>query len=189
MREDQTVNLRDIYSFLALSMRYPEPAWFTKGYLSNFLTILKEAGFEAEYDRLHDLLNLDEKAFEDLQVEYTRLFINAVPRCPAPPFGSVYLEAGHSLYGTSTEKVRDFYREHGFDIADPKALPDEITLELEFLGLLADQGLEEDEAVFLSRFFRPWFVQFRDIVVAEARHPFYPALVKLIDFFTLEEEV
>jgi TorA maturation chaperone TorD len=100
----------------------------------------------------------------------------------------VYLESGRSLFGTTTEKVRDFYREHGFDIADPRAVPDEISLELEFLGLLAGQRKQEDESWFLSRLFRPWFVQFRDIVIMEARLPFYVALVKMIDFFTLQEE-
>jgi len=188
MNQDSGVNLQDIYSFLALSMKYPEPSWFNQGYASNLITILKEAGLTDEAESLSAISVPDEKVLEDLQVEYTRLFINAVPHVPAPPFGSVYLESGRSLYGKTTEKVRDFYREHGFDISDPAAVPDEITLELEFLGLLAGQGRYEEERQFLSDFFRPWFVRFRDIVVAEAGHPFYVALVKLIDFFTLQEE-
>ncbi len=188
MNNTSGVNLQDIYSFLALSMKYPESSWFTEGYASNFMTILKEAGLTDEAESLKAISVPDEKVLEDLQVEYTRLFINAVPQVPAPPFGSVYLESGRSLYGKTTEKVRDFYREQGFDLADPAAVPDEISLELEFLGRLAGQGRYEEEGQFLSEFFRPWFVRFRDIVVAEAGHPFYVALVKLIDFFTLQEE-
>ncbi len=188
MNKNSGVNLQDIYSFLALSMKYPEPSWFDHGYTSNLITILKEAGLTAEAESLSMISVPDDKVLEDLQVEYTRLFINAVPQVPAPPFGSIYLESGRSLYGKTTEKVRDFYREHGFDISDPSAVPDELTLELEFLGLLAGQGRYEEEGRFLSDFFRPWFVRFRDIVVAEARHPFYVVLVKLIDFFTLQEE-
>ncbi len=188
MNNDSEINLQDIYAFLSISMKYPEPSWFTEGYASNFLTILKESGFEQDAEALMQIAKPDKKVVEDLQVEYTRLFINAVPRVPAPPFGSVYLEGGRSLFGKTTEKVRDFYRMNGFDIADPSAVPDEITLELEFLGHLAGQGRYEEEGQFLSVFFRPWFVQFRDIVVAEAGHPFYVALVRLIDFFTLQEE-
>ena len=188
MNEVSGANLQDIYSFLSLSMKYPEPSWFTEGYTSNFMIILKEAGFSEEADGLARIAEPDEKVLEDLQVEYTRLFINAVPQVPAPPFGSVYLEAGRSLYGKTTEMVRDFYREHGFDLTDPSAVPDEISLELEFLGRLAGQGRYEEEERFLSDFFRPWFIRFRDIVVAEAGHPFYVALVRLIDFFTLQEE-
>ncbi len=188
MNIDSEVNFKDIYTFLSLSMKYPDASWFNQGYVSNLVALLQAAGLEEDAAKLKVIEQASDNDMEDLQVEHTRLFINAVPKVLAPPFGSVYLESGRSLYGKTTEKVRDFYREHGFDIADPTAVPDEITLELEFLGYMAGQENEEVEAEFLSRFFRPWFVQFRDIVIAEAGHPFYPALVKLIDFFTLQEE-
>lgn len=188
MNSNSPISLRDIYYFLALSMKYPDHSWFTEGYASNFLAILKDADFQDHAERLAFILNPDDKVIEDLQVDYTRLFINAVPQCPAPPFGSVYLESGRSLWGRTTERVRDFYRGHGFDIADPDAVPDEISIELEFLGLLAGRGLHQDEDRFLAEFFRPWFQLFRDIVTAQASHPFYIALVELIDFFTLKEE-
>ena len=170
-----------------MSMKYPESDWFTDGFVSNFIVILEEAGLKGEAAELGTHLDV-KNVLHILQVEYTRLFINAPHRCIAPPFGSVYLESDRSLKAAATERVRDFYRIHGFDIVDTSIIPDEISIELEFLGRLADRGLPREEDEFLSRYFRPWFVEFRDIVTSEAGHPFYPAVVKLIDFFTLQEE-
>ena len=188
MNGESSISLKDIYRFLALSMKYPELSWFTEGYCSNFVAILKDADFKDHAERLAFMLYPHSRVIEELQVDYTRLFINAVPQCPAPPFGSVYLESGRSLWGRTTEKVRDFYREHGFDIADTTVVPDEISIELEFLGVLAGRELHKDEDYFLAEFFRPWFQPFRDIVTVQATHPFYIALMELIDFFTLKEE-
>ncbi len=190
------VNLGDIYRFLALGMKYPDKAWFNAGFMSNLVALLSEAGFETESAELSSLVlqgtapdqPLSGEVIDALQIEFTRLFINTPAGCPAPPYGSVYLESDRSLQGTTTEKVRLYYRKHGFDISDSSIVPDEISVELEFLGLLAAREEFDSEGDFLNEFFRPWFVTFRDMVLKEARHPYYPALVKLIDFFTSQEE-
>ncbi len=195
MNSDSGVSLGHIYRLLAIGMRYPDSAWLNEGFMSNLVALLGEAGFGTESAGLSSLMppdmesgqSLADKVINALQVEFTRLFINAPAGCPAPPFGSVYLESCGSLQAVTTEKVRLYYRSHGFDIADSSIIPDEISVELEFLGLLVSKGEFDKEGHFLKEFFRPWFVTFRDIVLKEARHPYYPALVRLIDFFTSQE--
>ena len=186
MKQDPADNktIGAIYSLLSTTMRYPEPEWFTPEFSEAFISFLAETAFKAEAMEIKSVATPFDAFLEDLQVEYTRLFINAVPSCPAPPFGSVHMEGGRSLYGKSTEKVLDFYRENGFEPAGREAVPDELTIELEFLGLLAENGKAREEEEFLSTLFRPWFSKFRQIVIKEAQHPFYRTAVQVINAFT-----
>jgi TorA maturation chaperone TorD len=189
MNYRNSIDLADIYNLLSLASKYPEKEWLTQGFMTNLLAILREAELEQEADNLAALTDLAPDDLENLQIEYTRLFINAVPGTIAPPFGSIYLHNDRSLYGPSTVKVKDFYRQHGFEIKNPAAIPDELSLELEFLGLLVSQGMEEEEEEFLALYFRPWFKKFSDVVINETTQPFYRAVVRLIDFFTTKEEI
>lgn len=188
MKTNKDITLQNIYKFLSLSMKYPESSWCNEGYISNCLAIMHEAGFRENAKELEKCLKESDNFLEDIQVEYTRLFINAVPLTIAPPFGSVYLDRDRNLHGPSTEKVQIFYRKQNFELVNPSAIPDEISIELDFLALLIanNKFVEEDE--FLSKYFRPWFTQFQDLVIKESHHPFYKGLIRLIDFFTSKEE-
>ncbi len=189
MNYQNSIELDDIYKLLSLAVRYPEKDWFTSGFITNFLSVLREAGSGTEADELAELTNYDPATLEDLQVEYTRLFINAVPGTIAPPFGSIYLHNDRSLYGPSTVKVKNFYRQHGFELKNQATIPDELSLELEFLGLLVSQEKFDDEEEFLALYFRPWFKKFSNVVINETTQPFYRAVVRLIVFFTTKEEI
>lgn len=174
----------DIYRFLALSMRYPERSWLAEPYLTWLADLLPAVGLQEEAGVLAQDLALA-PGLEELQVEYTRLFINGLPHTAAPPYGSVYLHG--ALYGPSAERTRSFYREKGYEMAAGDEVPDSLERELEFLAILCQGGQTEDEELFLRRHFRPWFGMFKAKVEEEASHPFYPAVVKLIDFFIKEE--
>ena len=87
----------------------------------------------------------------------------------------------------STEQVREFYRQRGFDLAPGNEIADHLVYELEFLGLLTGSEEPAEEEIFLQRFFRPWFGKFHDCVIEGADHHFYRMVVRLIDFFTKEE--
>ena len=104
--------LGDIYRFLALAMRYPEAEVITTEFLDSFETLL--AGLAQQTAR-DDVRQWRQKAgrriISDLQIAYTRLFINAIPRVIAPPFASVYMDGDGSLQGPTTEKTRDWYRQ------------------------------------------------------------------------------
>ena len=187
MTQTTSISMAEIYRFLAQSMRYPSPDWMRPDYFSVFDTFLAELGWDADAQSLRQ--SIFEKAdwLEPLQVEHTRLFVNAIPTVIAPPYGSVYLSDDGMLYGPSAEKAKAFYREQGFDLAGEADIPDHITFELEFLALLAEEGKSDAEELFLSQHFRPWFPKFQARVLQKGRHTFYVILVNLIDFFTREE--
>lgn len=180
----ETVLLPDVYRFLAQSMHYPEPSWFNETYFSVLFPLLSELGWDSELQKLSSARQNVPDFINELRVDHTRLFINAVPHVLAPPYGSVYLSAEGTLYGPSTDLTKNFYRERGVELASLSEIPDHIVCELDFLAMLAEQGRTDDEQEFLRTLFRPWFVIFRDIVATQSELPFYPVIVKLIDFFT-----
>ena len=187
MAQSTSSNMAEIYRFLAKSMRYPDSAWMQADYFSALDTFLAELGWDAEAQALRRSLSASAAGLESLQVEHTRLFVNAVPAVIAPPYGSVYLSGDGMLYGPSAEKTKLFYREQGYDLAGEADIPDHLSFELEFLALLAEEGKTREEELFLQQHFRPWFPKFQTRVLQEGRHPFYGLLVNLIDFFTREE--
>jgi len=136
-----------------------------------------------------------EMALQALQVEYTYLFINAVPRVPAPPYASAYTAQG-LLMGAPAEAALVAYRQAGLALAeDYHDLPDHIAAELEFLVWLGEQALaaqesgDEEQAglrqaqqqAFLSQQVQPWLPAFCRRVKEAARLPFYRELACLAE--------
>jgi len=150
-------------------MRYPAEG-VSDDLLSVVYLFLEELNWENEKEEIRNALDDSDDFLEDLQTEYTRLFINASPHVIASPYASVNTPGEGVLYGPISEKTKDFYRSRGYEV-DDRELPDHIVNELEFLDSL----------------FRPWFGVFKDKVCQESQHPFYRVTVQLIDFFTKEE--
>ena len=90
-----------------------------------------------------------------LENEYVRLFINAMPEVPCPPYGSVYLEG--SVMGESTLKVAEIYRKYGVASEEPA---DHIAVETEFLawlhGRAAADGDARQDFTYLLGHLRQW---------------------------------
>ena len=184
----QAATLSSLYSFLALTMRYPEPAFCNDQLFDTTESLLESLDWREELTefrrwRVQTLNHLD-----DLRTAYTGLFITAAPRATIPPYASVYLDGDGTLCGRTTERTRDFYRERGYDLADETEPADHIRFELDFLAALAGEAKFDDEELFLQTLFRPWFERFQEKSMKEARHPFYKVSIQLIDFFTKEEQ-
>jgi TorA maturation chaperone TorD len=115
----------------------------------------------------------DQEAFQALQAEYVRLFINALPEITCPPYGSVYLEG--VLMGESTVRLRNLYSRYGWQTDE---MADHIAVELEFLVLLAalgeDRAIKEDYQ-FVWDHLHLWAPAFFDRVEENDRSGFYRA--------------
>ena len=178
--------LSNFYLFLSQLMCFPEEHLLTDAFFDVYEYWLKEFEMEEEY-KLLVACQKEDGLLETLQIEYTRLFINAVPHIIAAPYASVYEKSSQELQGKLTEKTRLFYREQGFDIVNTTEPADHIRFELEFLAALAKSNKTEAEEQFLRQLFRPWFSQFKARVVEGANHPYYSIAVKLIDLFTRKD--
>lgn len=117
--------------------------------------------------------------FEDLQAlqaEYVRLFINALPEVPCPPYGSVYLE--NTLMGESTVRLRKLYASYGWQTDE---MPDHIAVELEFLAILASLGQDgpaAEDYQFLLDHLHLWAPAFWDRVAENDRTGFFRAAAR-----------
>ncbi len=181
-----TDHIATIYRFCAQSMQYPEPGWFSESFIASLYELLDALHGKEEKTSLENALDFSKDFLEDLQVEYTRLFINGVPHVAAPPYGSVYLEK--TIRGKYSEDILEYYHSLGYTLTENADLPDSLIQQLEFLSFLAEDQNRKAEEEFLARFFLPWFVIFASKVKEEAQHPFYKIIISIIDFFTKEEE-
>lgn len=175
-----------LFRFCAQSLHYPDPEWFTNDYLNSLYLLLDTLEAEQERESIRRAIATSSDPLEDLQIEYTRLFINGVPHVVAPPYGSVYID--RALQGQHTEKTLRFYRDHGFTLKDSADLPDHIVHQLEFLALLAENNDIQTSNTFLQTIFLPWFPKFETRVRQEAKHPFYSVIMQLIDYLTKEDD-
>lgn len=103
--------------------------------------LLVKATNEPWQDSLAELkphLNYD----DDIESEYSRLFILALPQVAAQPFGSYWLEQPPRLLGNSTLEIKEMMTEYGIEVAENSGLlPDHLVVELEFMAYLIN--LEE----------------------------------------------
>jgi len=138
---------------------------------------------------------------EELQIEFTYLFINAVPKVVAPPYESVY-SGRKLLMGPPVSQVLEAYREAGLVISEEyDALPDHISAELEFVCHLSQRELESEDSDetadaeswrqfrtrFLDEHLTQWQGLFTEKIKAGTRHPFY-RLLALLTQVTLNTE-
>ncbi len=175
-----------VYRFLSQCMQYPDANWMNDDFFNVFYNLLGTLGDIEDGVSIKKELDNSDDAIEDLQVEYTRLFINGAPHVIAPPYGSVYMD--QSFQGAFAGNTLAFYREKGFGMDENADLPDHLIHELEFLSLLAEEKDFAGEEEFLKKLFRPWYAKFHPRVTEGAHHPFYRVVVQLIDFFTKEED-
>jgi len=183
----------ELFAFFALLMRYPESQFFDRELLDALQGLLNFCQLSDAMDRLAAWQadrSMDE-LLNDAQVAYTHLFINAVPHVIAPPYASVYMDGDGGLQGKTTEKIRQWYLKHGFDVAVPGEPADHIRFQLEFVAALFQEDREEAAETFIRTLFIPWFKRFlhRFGETPEAsRHPFYEASLQLIHTIVKEEQ-
>lgn len=186
--EEESATLAGIYNFLAQAMRYPDSHLYAADYPDTLMVLLELLHRDQEKKELAAWKAGDGDRLEELQVEYTRLFINSGQGpTPAPPYASVYLDGG-MLQGGSTEQLAALYRQQGFEPDGNGEPVDHLSFQLQFLALLTARDRHDgSEEKFLADFFRPWFQLFYTKVLENTRHPFYRVSVQLIDFLTKEE--
>lgn len=139
---------------------------------------------------------------DSLAIEYTRLFLG--PGKHISPHESVQLKRGSGiLWGPETPVVRQSYRDAGFDMGETETdIPDHISVELDFLSLLAreeseawtDQNPDRAAEVlklqhgFISKHLGKWASAFCTKVREQAEFSFYPAFADLLQSYLSGEK-
>lgn len=139
----------------------------------------------------------DPGELRELAVDFTRLFVGPYSP-PAPPYGSIYLEAERKVMGDSTVDAASRYSRFGIQTAGSfRDVPDHIAAELEFMFFLIHREVEflvaEDctgagniiyeQNRFLNDHLNAWIPEFTDLVIQNALMPFYRNLARITRVF------
>lgn len=134
-----------------------------------------------------------EQELEDLQWEYSRLFIGPY-RLPCPPLESVYTSPGRLMMQDAYFEVQEYYREAGMIFAGDDIMPDHIGAELNFLAVLFQKMNDETEPKihyadiarrFLCEHLVKWVPQFASDMEEAADSEFYRSLARATREFVL----
>lgn len=208
--KDESLARLCLYRFLQLANTYPDKA---------LLEVLQSTEVWDSLGRAVEMLGIEgqeiicelstwvkscqdsNKLLLDLQVEYTYLFINAIPHVPAPPYESAYTDRG-LLMGEPVSRVIQAYRKADLNIRlDYDNLPDHIATEIEFMFYLVRQEStqqnspaksapntwQEQQKHFLENHLAIWSPLFLNKVRAHARTLFYRLVAELCDIFFRSE--
>ena len=134
---------------------------------------------------------------EEAKDEYTRLFIGPVSLV-APPWESVYGQKDAMLFQESTLEVRNTYRQFGLlPEGYPHVADDSLALELHFMALLAQRGLDafyagkyddlaadlSGSADFLKKHLLVWVPKFLERMKGAKSNILYPQMCLVLDEF------
>lgn len=183
----ESESLADVFSFLALLMRYPDASFFDAELLDSLEALLLSLSLPQKQQDIATWRATTASPLDDAQIEYTRLFISGVPRVIALPYGSTHQDDG-TLQNKNTETIHDFYRAHGFDLTFESEPADHIQFQLEFLACLFRDEKYEPAELFITTLFLPWYATFEQKVFTHTEHPLYRVTLQLISFFTKEEQ-
>jgi len=142
-------------------------------------------GLQLLVDFLAEVPALSKEECKNLKEEYQRLFLGPDP-LPAHPWESVYLSREHIILDEHTLKVREFYRAWGVEV-DGNDPDDHIGLELEFMALLNEKGLDccnlgnlsglkdvlTAQRAFLENHLLCWTQKYCNLLAQSTAHPLY----------------
>lgn len=181
----------ECYRFLAACFYLPKKEILgEEGFLSSLSQHLEHICPAAVPFSQHMQEGLAQYTEEELAVEYARLFVGPFG-LKAPPYGSVYLDGGHTVMGPSTMETIQTYEKEGL-VRDEgfKELPDHIAVELEFMYFLIYREVEtlqngdperareyrRKQGEFRIRFLDKWVPAFCRNIKEETDNGFYNAL-------------
>ncbi len=123
----------------------------------------------------------DTTELQDLQVEYSKLFIGPSKEI-VYPYGSVYLEGKKMVSCESTYWLEKRYREWGVSI-DVKEPADHIALVLEYMFILSEDDSEKsliEQKLLYNDYISKWVPKFCDLIIKQKFSEFYVIVAKLV---------
>lgn len=134
-----------------------------------------------------ELLESEDFDLEQLEVDFTALFINGFPLTKAHPFAGWY--TGEAIvFGPSDSKLRQFYSRYGVNLDQDQDVPaDHIMVELEFLAIMAEKYEQTGEKLYylalqemMTGYLENWVFKFLDEMEIHAQSPYYRGLAAVL---------
>lgn len=176
----------NIYRFLS-SVYIREPSKevvaqiLDKKFLEYLSSIFKEGA-----EILKNFAETFDGNYEELVVEYNSLFKVPLNQYVAP-YESAYREG---LLYIHAGEVKKFYEANGLSISeDYKDLPDNVGLELEFMGHLCEKGDLEAQKKFFEDHLIKWVPNLCDEILKKSESDFYKGIASITkEFLEIEKE-
>ena len=115
---------------------------------------------EGDHPISSTLKQIDDKSFENLQGEYTRLFVTGYPKTPCSPYYSAYKTG--LVVSEHTDILYNLYAKYGIEIPDEQ-FPDFIPILMEFMVLLLSNNKIEEAKSFHSKYIT-WLLVFSETI-------------------------
>ncbi len=151
------------------------------GVITEFLISLNPDNNEIQkFEEWVNSFNSTAELLEELQVEYTSLFITNFPSVPAPMFKSYYFEK--EIFGESTERIMDIYEQYDFKVSELMKEPaDHLAIMLEFMYRIIQIDNTYDVQIhFINDEILSWMKHFEKNVASASSNLFYPIIIKTI---------
>lgn len=170
-----------MYRLLAQALAYPD-----KHFVVNLQAAVDKIKLELFDDEclplrgfIRELGVIATLSLDQIQGEYTRLFINAFSHVPCPPYESACREG--ELMGDAAMQVAEEYRAWGVIVESEKV--DHVGVELEFVAFLLTLNAPEAYATastFCTQHLLRWLPRFADNQKHESHLAFYRMLAELL---------
>jgi putative dimethyl sulfoxide reductase chaperone len=146
-------------------------------------------------------LALADEGLERVRRDHMRLFVGP-EKLLAPPYGSVYLDGKHELFGPSTKAVERLYAEAGLRTADTlKDAPDHVRVELDVMHMVVERTLDamhegdwmraeslvRVQAALLQHHLSRWVTPFATVIRTGAGTAFYRRVAELLEAVVKQE--
>lgn len=164
----------DLLKILSRAFSYPEAELYGAMGDGGLLSLLKEAAGKLDLSGLEQGIaqTLKTRTHEQLCTEYIALFDINAERPPLHLYGGLY---GNDRVKT-LQRLMKLYQQHGLELAQGSEEADHLTVQLEFLAFLLDQGKNTgpmtDELA--------WAKKIAKDLEARGGHPFYSPLADLL---------
>jgi DMSO reductase family type II enzyme chaperone len=194
---DLAIARKNMYGFLS-RIFLKEPTKDIVEILQNpdFLSNLSEMEFNGALDHFNRFSESFSGEIDDLEIEYSRLFIIPDKKHYVTPYESVYLTG--MLSQAPTVQVKRIYDKNGLEISqDFDDFPDHIGIELEYMHYLCnkeaqlwDSKNKEDtiecldkEKEFLEKHLGVWTQNLSEKILNKSENDFYKGFAELLTAF------
>jgi TorA maturation chaperone TorD len=130
--------------------------------------------------------SVENSGLDQLQIDFTALFINAFPVTQAHPFAGWY-EGDGIIMGPSDNRVRQFYSRYGVQCDQLQVPADHIMVELEFTAIMAEKYETTGEAFYyaamqemVNQHLQHWVFKFLKSIAKNAQTDFYRNLAAVL---------
>ncbi|SHG65805.1 Nitrate reductase delta subunit [Thermosyntropha lipolytica DSM 11003] len=130
----------------------------------------------------------EEKLLADIEIDFTRLFINGVPTAKAHPFAGWY-RGDKIVFGETDREMLAFYSRYGFIYDEDSKLPaDHILVELEFLALMLEEYQHNPDDFYIKGIkeilghMKQWVPDFIRSIKNHAQTDFYKEVAGMLEY-------